>query len=58
MDNRKRKLNELSRSALLEDMEFSICSNIRNMVKIRNEKSWPVLKEESEEELFGRIFGV
>ena len=28
------------------------------MVKLRNEKSWPVLKEESEEELFGRIFGV
>ena len=26
------------------------------MVKLRNEKSWPVLKEESEEELFGRTF--
>ena len=54
MDNRKRKLNESSRSALLEDMEFSICSDIRDMVKLRNEKSRPVLKEESEEELFVR----
>ena len=54
MYNRKRKLKESSRSALLEDMEFSICSDIRDMVKLRNEKSWPVLKEESKEELFGR----
>ena len=49
MDNRKRKLNESSRSSLLEEMEFSICSDIRDMVKLRNEKSSPVLKEESEE---------
>ena len=35
-------------------MEFSICSDMRDMVKLRNEKSWPVLKQESEEELFGR----
>ena len=56
MDNRKRKLNESSRSALLEDMEFSICSDIRDMVKLRNEKLRPVLKEESKEELFGRTF--
>ena len=55
MYNRKRKLKESSRSALLEDMEFSICSDIRDMVKLRTEKSWPVLKEESKEELFGRI---
>ena len=54
MYNRKRKLKASSRSALLEDMEFSICSDIRDMVKLRNEKSWPVLKEESKEELFGR----
>ena len=54
MDNRKRKLNESSKSALLENMEFSICSDIRDMVKLRNEKSRPVLEEESEEELFGR----
>ena len=54
MDNRKRKLNESSRSALLEDMEFSICSDIRDMVKLRNEKLRPVLKEESKEELLGR----
>ena len=53
-ENRKRKLTESSRSALLEDMEFSVCSDIRDMVKLRNEKSWPVLKEESEEELFDR----
>ena len=35
-------------------MEFSICSDIRDMVKLINEKLQPVLKEESEEELFGR----
>ena len=34
-------------------MEFSIRSNIRDMVKLRNEKSRPILQEESEEELFG-----
>ena len=54
MDNRKRKLNESSRSALLEDMDFSIYSDIRDMVKLRNEKLRPALKEESKEELFGR----
>ena len=53
-DNRKRKLNESSRSSLLEELEFSICSDIRDMVKLRNEKSRPVLKGESEEKLFGR----
>ena len=35
-------------------MEFSICSDMRDMVKLRNEKSRPVLKQENEEELFGR----
>ena len=35
-------------------MEFSICSDIRDMVKLINEKSQSVLKEENEEELFGR----
>ena len=30
MDKRKRLLNESSRSLLFEDMEFSICSDIRN----------------------------
>ena len=54
MDNRKRKLNESSRSALLEDMKFSISSDVRDMVKLRNEKSRPVLNEESKEELYGR----
>ena len=55
MDNRTRKLNESSKSSLLEDMDFPICSDIRDIVKLRNEKSRPVLKEESKEELFGRI---
>ena len=41
------------RSSLLEEMEFSISFGGRDMVKLRNEKSQPVLKEESEEELFG-----
>ena len=53
-DKRKRKLNESSQSSLLEEMEFSICSDKRDMVKLWNEKSRPVLKEEGEEELFGR----
>ena len=53
-DNRKRKLNESSRSSLLEELEFSICSDIRDMVKLRNEKSRPVFKEEGEEKLFSR----
>ena len=35
-------------------MAFSICPDIRDMVKLRNEKSRPILKEESEEDLFGR----
>ena len=47
MDNRKRKLNESSRSSLLEEMEFSICSDIKYMVKLRNGKSRSVLKEKS-----------
>ena len=47
MGNRKRKLNESSRSSLLEEMEFSICSDIKDMDKLRNEKSPSVLKEES-----------
>ena len=55
MDNRKSKLNESSKSSLLEEMDFPICSDIRDIVKLRNEKSRPVLKEESKEELFGRI---
>ena len=38
----------------MEEMEFSICPDIRDMVKLRNEKSRPILKEESEEGLFGR----
>ena len=54
MDKRKCKLNKSSRSSLLKEMKCSICSDIRDMVKLRNEKSRPVLKEESEEELFGR----
>ena len=35
-------------------MDFSICSDIRDMVKLRNQKSTPVLKEENKVELFGR----
>ena len=48
MQYRKRKLNESSKSSLLEEMDFPIFSNTRDMVKLRNEKSRPVLKEESE----------
>ena len=55
MDNRKSKLNESSKSSLLEEMDFPICYNIRDIFKLRNEKSRLVLKEESKEELFGRI---
>ena len=33
-DKRKRKLNESSQSSLLEEMEFSICSDKRDMVKL------------------------
>ena len=54
MDKRKRLLNESSRSSLLQGMEFSICSDIRDMVKLRNDKSRPVLKEKSKKELFSR----
>ena len=35
-------------------MELSVCSDVRDMVKLINEKSQPVLKEENEKELFGR----
>ena len=52
MDNRKRKLHGSSRSSLLQEMKFSICPDIRDMVKLRNVKSGSVLQEESEEELF------
>ena len=55
MDNRKHKLNESSRSSLLKEIEFSICSDIRDMVKLRNDISLSVFKEESKEDLFGRI---
>ena len=48
MQNRKRKLNESSKSSLLEEIDFSIFSDIRDMVKLGNEKSGAVLKEESE----------
>ena len=49
------KLNESSRSSLLKEIEFSICSDIRDMVKLRNDISLSVFKEESKEDLFGRI---
>ena len=46
MDNRKHKLNESSRSSLLKEIEFSICSDIRDMVKLRNDISLSVFKED------------
>ena len=51
-DKRKRKLNESSQSSLLEEIEFSICSDKRDMVKLRNEKSRPVLKEKEAKKSF------
>ena len=45
MDNRKRKLNESSRSSLLKEIEFSLCSDIKDMVKPRNEKPRSILNK-------------
>ena len=49
INNKKRKLSDTARGSLLEEMEYSVCSDIKSLIKVKKESSKQEVVEDSED---------